>query len=299
MKPTLLIMAAGMGSRYGSLKQIDPVGPSGEAIIDYSIFDAIKAGYGKIIFVIRRNIENDFKDTLLKRFEKVVDVDYVFQELDMLPPSFSLPPERLKPWGTAHAILVASEKIQTPFAAINADDFYGYDAFNQMAQYLSLRGNLTEYSMVGYQLKNTLSAHGSVSRGVCKISPKGFLEEIRERTNITRKGKEVFYMESNELFPLHDNSVVSMNFWGFTPKIFQQIEEGFSNFLKQHINDPKSEYYIPTLIDELICSQSARVKVLSCNSRWFGVTYREDKDYVKSAVNQLVNEGVYPENLWK
>ena len=292
-------MAAGMGSRYGSLKQIDPVGPSGEAIIDYSVYDAIKAGYGKVVFVIRKNIETDFRDTLLKRFEKVVDVDYVFQELEMLPKPFTLPPHRLKPWGTAHAILVASERINTPFAAINADDFYGFDAFQQMANYLSAGEQSADYSMVGYLLKNTLSAYGSVSRGVCEIDDKNFLKEIHERTNIRKEGEEVFFTKEGNSFPLNENAIVSMNFWGFTPDIFEKIEAGFKAFLHDNISDPKSEYYIPALIDELINSHKVRVKVLTSNSSWFGVTYREDKEHVVKAVAKLVENGFYPVNLWK
>lgn len=298
-KPGLLIMAAGMGSRYGSLKQIDPIGPSGEAIIDYSVYDAIRAGYGKVVFVIRKNIETDFRDTLLKRFEKVVDVDYVFQELEMLPKPFTLPPHRLKPWGTAHAILVASERINTPFAAINADDFYGFDAFQQMANYLSAGEQSADYSMVGYLLKNTLSAYGSVSRGVCEIDDKNFLKEIHERTNIRKEGEEVFFTKEGNSFPLNENAIVSMNFWGFTPDIFEKIEAGFKAFLHDNISDPKSEYYIPALIDELINSHKVRVKVLTSNSSWFGVTYREDKEHVVKAVAKLVENGFYPVNLWK
>lgn len=292
-------MAAGMGSRYGSLKQIDPIGPSGEAIIDYSVYDAIRAGYGKVVFVIRKNIETDFRDTLLKRFEKVVDVDYVFQELEMLPKPFTLPPHRLKPWGTAHAILVASERINTPFAAINADDFYGFDAFQQMANYLSAGEQSADYSMVGYLLKNTLSAYGSVSRGVCEIDDKNFLKEIHERTNIRKEGEEVFFTKEGNSFPLNENAIVSMNFWGFTPDIFEKIEAGFKAFLHDNISDPKSEYYIPALIDELINSHKVRVKVLTSNSSWFGVTYREDKEHVVKAVAKLVENGFYPVNLWK
>jgi UTP-glucose-1-phosphate uridylyltransferase len=299
IKPGLLIMAAGMGSRYGSLKQIDPIGPSGEAIIDYSVYDAIRAGYGNVVFVIRKNIETDFRDTLLKRFEKVVDVDYVFQELEMLPKPFTLPPHRLKPWGTAHAILVASEKINTPFAAINADDFYGFDAFQQMANYLSAGEQSADYSMVGYLLKNTLSAYGSVSRGVCEIDDKNFLKEIHERTNIKKEGEEVFFTKDGNSYRLNEDAIVSMNFWGFTPDIFEKIEAGFKAFLHDNISDPKSEYYIPALVDELINSQKARVKVLTSNSSWFGVTYREDKEHVVKAVAKLVENGFYPVNLWK
>lgn len=299
MKPTLLIMAAGLGSRYGSLKQIDPVGPSGEAIIDYSVFDAIKAGFGRIVFVIRKNIESDFKATLLKRFEKFADVDYVFQELDMLPPPYQLPVDRIKPWGTAHAILVASDKVHTPFAAINADDFYGLDAFRKMAAQLQNQGMETDYSMVGYELEKTLSEHGSVSRGVCSQSEEEFLTAIQERTKIRREDNKLVFEENGQKLELDQNTIVSMNFWGFTPTVFQQIEEGFSKFLHQNISDPKSEYYIPTLIDELISSGRGSVKILTSSSRWFGVTYREDKEMVVNEIKKLVDRGDYPVNLWK
>lgn len=292
-------MAAGMGSRYGSLKQIEPVGLSGEAIIDYSVYDAIKAGYSKIVFVIRKTIEEDFKDTLLKRFENLIEVDYVFQELDMLPDSFSLPPQRLKPWGTAHAIMVAEDKISSPFAAINADDFYGHDAFVQMAQFIAGSKGESEYAMVGYRLKNTLSEHGPVSRGVCNINKDGFLNNVTERTSIKRLPGGVYFESEGKQIELHEDSLVSMNFWGFTPDVFRKIKNGFSDFLNKNLYDNKSEYYIPTLVDEIIHSQLASVKVLECNSRWFGITYREDKEHVKKAIHNLIKDGFYPESLWK
>ncbi len=298
-KPSLLIMAAGLGSRYGSLKQIDPVGPAGEAIIDYSVYDAIRAGFGKVVFVIRKNIEEDFKNSLLKRFEKFTDIDYVFQELEMIPAPYSLPAERIKPWGTAHAVLMARKKIDQPFAAINADDFYGMDAFRKMANHLLNTGRETDYSMVGYELEKTLSEHGSVSRGVCSLDSGGYLKTIKERTHIRRERKEIVFEENGQTFPLERNTKVSMNFWGFTPTVFSQIEAGFTEFLSKNISDLKSEYYIPALINELIKSGNGRVNVLTSNARWFGVTYKEDRKMVINEIRKLVESGDYPENLWK
>lgn len=298
-KPSLLIMAAGLGSRYGSLKQIDPVGPSGEAIIDYSVYDAVRAGFDKVVFVIRKNIEDEFRNSLLKRFEKFTDIDYVFQELDMLPEPYSLPAERIKPWGTAHAVLMAKGKINQPFAAINADDFYGMDAFRKMANHLQSQGMETDYSMVGYDLEKTLSEHGSVSRGVCSLDSDGYLKTIKERTHIRREGREIVFEENGQKFPLDRNTKVSMNFWGFTPTIFRQIERGFKEFLSKNISELKSEYYIPALVDELIKSGNGRVNVLTSKARWFGVTYREDREMVINEIRKLVDAGDYPENLWK
>lgn len=299
MKPTLLIMAAGMGSRYGSLKQIDPVGPSGEAIIDYSVYDAIRSDFGRVVFVIRRNIEKDFRESLLKRFEKVIDTAYVFQELDMLPGNYTCPADRLKPWGTGHAILMAAEAIETPFAAINADDFYGYNAFRSMSEYLSSSTSDDEHAMISYALKNTLSEHGSVSRGVCKLDEYGFLQRINEKTSIRRDQEKIVYEQDGKQYELAEDTPVSMNFWGFTPFVFQKLEEGFSDFLKEHIAVPASEYYIPGFVDEMIRSSSARVKVIPSDSRWFGVTFREDRELVSNAISNLVSKGHYPGNLWK
>lgn len=299
MKPSLLVLAAGMGSRYGSLKQIDPVGPSGETIIDYSVYDALRAGFGKIVFVIRKNIEKDFKETLLKKFEKFTQVDYVFQELDMLPAGFVPPGERKKPWGTAHAVLVAENAVKTPFAVINADDFYGYDAFYQTARFLEENQEGTEYSMIGYLLKNTLSRHGTVSRGVCKTDSNGYLVSVTEHTRIKKEGDEIVCNGEDQKKVLPADTPVSMNFWGFTPSVFGQIKQGFSAFLTENICDEKSEYFIPEVVDKLIKTKKAKVRVLPCNSSWFGVTYREDKPAAIEHIRKLVERGEYPDPLWK
>ena len=298
MKPTLLILAAGLGSRYGSLKQIEPVGPGGETIIDYSVYDAIRAGFGKIVFVIKEEIESDFKDNLLKRFENRIEIDYVFQELDMLPEGYTLPHDRKKPWGTAHAIMISEKAISTPFAAINADDYYGYEAFREMQKFLSSSVNQKDYCMIGYKLANTLSEHGTVSRGVCDIDENDFLVSVSELTKIQRKNSRIVYYENDEPSPLPEDSTVSMNMWGFTETVFRQIRERFSSFLDENINDPGAEYYIPTLVDQLIKAGEARVKVLRCNASWFGITYREDKDASKKSILKKIENGEYPDKLW-
>lgn len=301
MKPTLLVMAAGMGSRYGSLKQIDPVGPSGETIIDYSIFDAIRAGFGKVVFIIRKDIENDFRDVFLTKLAGKIKVEYVFQELNMLPDGIQVPEGRVKPWGTGHAILMAKDLIHEPFAAINADDFYGAGAFQVMADYLSsiTPGQQTDFSMVGYDLANTMSEYGSVSRGICTSDANGWLMEVTERTKIQfiANGIADVQEESNQL-PLNSNDIVSMNFWGFTPSFFDLAEPMFSQFLRNNITNLKSEFYIPFAIDELIKTGKARVKVLQSHDRWFGVTYKEDKPLVIEKLVKLTREGIYPEKLW-
>jgi hypothetical protein len=301
MKPTLLVMAAGIGSRYGSLKQIDPVGPSGETIIDYSIFDAVRAGFGKVVFIIRKDIENDFREVFISKLEKHIEVDYVFQELDNLPPGFTVPEGRIKPWGTGHAILMAKDKVKEPFAAINADDFYGAGAFRVMADYLSSlsAGNQTEYAMVGYNLSNTMSEHGSVSRGICLKDENGWLSEVVERTKIMfTKDGIADIQENSEPLVLHKNDIVSMNFWGFTPEFFRQAEPYFTSFLTENYSNLKSEFYIPLLVDLLIRSKKAKVKVLQSNDRWFGVTYKEDRSLVVEKLLQLTSEGIYPGKLW-
>ncbi len=296
---TLLVLAAGMGSRYGSLKQIDPVGPSGETIIDYSVYDAIKSGFNKVVFVIRKSIEQDFRETLLKKFENVIEVDYVFQELEMLPAGFTVPPERQKPWGTAHAILMAENAVKTPFAVINADDFYGFDAFEKTARFLEDKEMESSYSMVGYLLKNTLSDHGTVSRGVCTIDSEDCLRSVTEMTQIQRIEEKTVYIENGEQKSIDENRKVSMNFWGFTPAVFKQIKEGFASFLEKNINNPKSEYYIPEVIDKLIRENRASVKVIPSSAEWFGVTYREDREKAVSHINKLVKNRIYPQSLWK
>jgi UTP-glucose-1-phosphate uridylyltransferase len=302
MKPTLLVLAAGMGSRYGSLKQIDPVGPSGETIIDYSIYDAIRAGFGKVVFIIRKSFEQDFKDLFISKLQPYIPVEYVFQEIDKLPAGLTVSPERTKPWGTAHAILMAKDAIHEPFAVINGDDFYGSGAFKTMAEYLvSLTTDeQTQYSLVGYQVGNTMSEHGTVSRGVCLADEQGFLQSVTERTNIQYTHGGIAYTDEAGAFVfLKPETLVSMNFWGFTPVYFKQTEPMFSDFVKANSDSLKAEFYIPTAIDTLINGSLAKVKVLKSNARWFGVTYKEDKPVVIEKLAQLIKMGIYPAQLWK
>ena len=299
MKPTLLILAAGMGSRFGGLKQVEPVGPNGEAIIDYTIFDAIRAGFGKVVFVIRESFADAFKEKFEAKLSGKIDVEYVFQELDNLPEGFSLPEGREKPWGTAHAILVAKNVINEPFCAINADDFYGEGAYRIMADFLNNSVQEQTFSMIGYQLKNTLSEHGSVSRGMCTVNGNDNLVKIVETHNIFKKeGAAVTTAEDGSETPLTGNERVSMNFWGFHPSIFKTLESKFVQFLKTEIDKPKSEMYIPSVVFEMIEDNEAEVKVLKANSPWFGVTYKEDKPIVVNKINALIEEGVYPAKLW-
>jgi UTP-glucose-1-phosphate uridylyltransferase len=302
MKPTLLVLAAGMGSRYGSLKQIDPVGPSGETIIDYSIYDAIRAGFGKVVFIIRKSFEQDFKDIFISKLQPYIPVEYVFQEIDKVPEGLTVSPERTKPWGTAHAVLMAKDIIHEPFAVINGDDFYGSGAFKTMADYLnSLTADTqTQYSLVGYQVGNTMSEYGSVSRGVCEEDEKELLVTVTERTNIQYTDGKIAYLEADgkSIF-LDPLTLVSMNFWGFTPEYFKQTETIFSDFVKANIDSLKAEFYIPFAIDKLINSSNASVKVLRSDAKWFGVTYKEDKPLVIDKLSQLIKAGVYPAKLWK
>lgn len=299
MKPTFLILAAGMGSRFGGLKQIEPVGPNDETLIDYSIYDAIRSGFGKIVFVIRRSFSEEFKALFSPKLKGKIEVDYVFQELDDLPQGFSLPEGRTKPWGTAHAILAARNVIKEPFCALNADDFYGYDACRVMAGFLKTSVNPNEYSMVGYKLSNTLSNYGSVSRGICSVDGNNFLNKITETVKILRKNGKIVSIEADgSEKELTGDESVSMNIWGFKPSVFPQLEKNFANFLKQHIHEPKSESFIPSVVADLINSKQATVKVLEADSLWFGVTYKEDKPRVVSKINELIKAGDYPEKLF-
>lgn len=301
-QPVLLVLAAGMGSRYGGLKQIDALGPNGETIIDYSIYDAKKAGFGKIIFVIRKSIEQDFKEVILNKYKQHIEVDYVLQELESLPSGFVCPPERIKPWGTAHAILMAKEKINTFFAVINGDDFYGSDAFQTMSTYLtslSLENDIDAYSMIAYSLSRTLSENGTVSRGVCTENEDCFLKQIKEYTKIKCIDNKIVNINPDETFhQLKPDMPVSMNFWGFHPSLFLHLEKLFADFLKENINDIKSEFYIPFAVDDLLKSGKAKVKVLRTKSEWFGVTYQEDRQKVMEIFNEYLKEGVYPSSLW-
>ncbi|HEX4286392.1 MAG TPA: sugar phosphate nucleotidyltransferase [Terracidiphilus sp.] len=295
--PTLLVLAAGMGSRYGGMKQIDPVGPEGETIMDYSIFDARRAGFGKVIFVIRKGIEREFREVIGTRYDKRVPVEYVFQEIDKLVPPHMIPAGRTKPWGTTHAILMASSIIREPFAVINADDFYGAASFRALAHHLQL--GIQEQAMVGFVLRNTLSEFGSVARGICKIDDHGHLKQIVEFKSIERVGSHIVNTEADgQQMQLTGAEAVSMNMWGFTPDIFPQLHERFEEFLNEHSGDPKAECYIPSTVNELIASGAARVRVLPGEEAWFGVTYREDRPRAVSNIHRLVEGGYYPKGLW-
>lgn len=300
-KPTLLVLAAGMGSRYGSLKQMDGVGPSGEAILDYSIYDAIRAGFGKVVFVIRHAFEREFREVFTpERFGGKIEVDFVFQELDTLPDGFTVPEGRVKPWGTNHAVLVARHAVQEPFAVINADDFYGRDAYRAVADYLAaLDGSRNRYCMVGYRLQNTLSDFGTVSRGVCTADENGNLLSVVERTAIRRTDEGIACEEDGKLLPLQPDVPVSMNLFGFTPDYFDYSEAAFGDFLTRNGDNPQAEFYMPGMVNDLIASGRATMRVLSSPSRWFGVTYKEDKPIVAANILALVRAGEYPERLWK
>ena len=298
MKPTLVILAAGMGSRYGGLKQLDEVGPNGEAIIDYSLFDAIRAGFGKVVFIIRKDFEDAFKDRFDHKLKGKIEVEYVFQDLNDLPEGFAVPAGREKPWGTGFAIRAARNAVSTPFAAINADDFYGAEAYQTCADFLLKEVSETQYSMVGYRLDKTLSDHGSVSRGLCVTDKNQNLIDIDELTKITKTATGVEYQKNEESFRLNGDETVSMNFWGFHPNLFQHLEEGFIDFLEKEGNELKSEFFIPFHVDDLIKAGKIKAKVLTCNSSWFGVTYKEDKPMVVSQINALISKGKYPQKLW-
>ena len=295
--PTLLVLAAGMGSRYGGLKQIDPVGPGGETIIDYSIFDALRAGFGKLVFVIRKDIEEAFRETVGSRFEKRVPVEYVFQSLEAIPPQFTVPAGRNKPWGTTHAILAAADVIHEPFAAINADDFYGAQGYRELAGHFN--SGSPGYAMVGFILRNTLSDFGSVARGVCQVTAEDMLQNIVERTKIERDGNGARNTDADgNVTKLSGDESVSMNMWAFTPSVFPQLRERFQQFLEKSGTDLKAECLIPNTVGELIRDGEARVKVLRTSDSWFGVTYREDRPRVVESVRALIAAGTYPEKLW-
>ncbi|MBK9017748.1 MAG: nucleotidyltransferase [Saprospiraceae bacterium] len=299
MKPTLLILAAGMGSRYGGLKQLDEVGQAGEAIMDYSIYDALKAGFGKVVFVIRRDFEQEFKDKIGSRWEGKIAVDYAFQGPDTYVPSVAGQVERAKPWGTGHAVLVAKDVVKEPFVAINADDFYGYAGFEKMAKFLSNDCKPTNYAMVGYVLNNTLSENGAVSRGVCSMDENNLLRTVTECTGIEETAEGIFYNGENGKTPLDGKSLVSMNIWGFHPHIFELLHEGFNEFVEKNATNPKAEFYISSYANDLINSGTATFEVLPNDEKWYGVTYREDKEMVQAAFAEMTGRGVYPVGLWK
>lgn len=300
MQPTLLILAAGMGSRYGGLKQLDPMGPNGETVLDYSVYDAIQAGFAKVVFVIRKDFADAFKAAVGDKFEHQIEVAYAYQDLQDLPTGFSTPAERQKPWGTAHAVRAARDQIQTPFAVINADDFYGRDAFVQLAKYFENSSSLDtlDTCMVGYPLKNTLSDHGSVNRGICVVH-QGYLQKVEEHVEISQQtsGQITGLNLQEQSVEIADKALVSMNFWGFTPAIFESIESKFIEFLKARGHELKSECYIPTIVDELIQSQQTQCAVLETSAAWFGVTYHNDKPVVQKSIQDLINAGEYPSPL--
>jgi len=299
MKPTLLILAAGMGSRFGGLKQVEPVGPNGETILEYSIFDAIRAGFGKVVFVIRESFAEDFKNRFESKLKGKIEIEYVYQEIHKLPEGFILPEGREKPWGTGHAILMAKEVINEPFAAINADDFYGAEAYMVIAEYLKNLTDPKKYAMVGYQLNNTLSDFGSVSRGICVTNSNEQLTKITETHKIRQEDTKILCESATgETLELTGNEPVSMNFWGFHPSLFQNIENQFIEFLKDNIHLPKSEFYIPFIVFEMILKNQAIVDVLQADSPWFGVTYQDDKPFVIDQIQKLTEKGVYPSKLW-
>lgn len=300
MKPTLVVLAAGMGSRYGGLKQVDPVGPSGEAILDYSVFDAVRAGFGKVVFIIRHDFEAEFKEKVGKKYEGLIPVDYCYQDINDLPAPYKVPEGRTKPWGTGHATRAARGVVKEPFAVINADDFYGRDAFEQLAKFLSnaTDGATLGFAMVGYKLELTLSENGSVARGICDVAADGTLRGVTEMTKLVRAG-DVAENREDPAAPVQVplDARVSMNLWGFTPGLFTELEARFPKWLAENGAKEKSEWYIPFVVDELIKEGKATCKVLPTESSWFGVTYREDKPFVMAEIKKLVDAGEYPVNL--
>ena len=298
---TLLVLAAGMGSRYGGLKQLDAVGPNGETVIDYSVFDAIRAGFKKVVFIIREDFKKEFQSSIGNKFQSQIEVEYAYQKLEVLPPGYSLPQDREKPWGTGHAILSAKQVVNEPFAVINADDFYGKLAYQKIFQYLStvsIDSSPSRFCMVGYPLINTLSEFGSVSRGICIVSDQNKLESVNELTCIQKIENEIVNEdEFQKRQVLSGDEVVSMNMWGFTPQLFSHLEKLFSEFLSENIDNLSSEFYIPFAVDNLIQSNIATVEVLETMEQWFGVTYKEDKSYVYSAVCNLIESGEYPSKI--
>jgi dTDP-glucose pyrophosphorylase len=301
MKPTLLVLAAGMGSRYGGMKQTDSFGPSGETITDYSIYDAIRAGFGRVVFVISPKMAEEFKGSYLSKFPESLHVDYVIQSIESLPEGMKVPEDRVKPWGTAHAVLMAKDVISEPFAVINADDFYGKKSYEIMYDFLSRTTEEVpgQYCMVGFKLSKTVSKHGSVARGICNVNEHGFLTEIVERTRILIRDDEIVYEdEAGNVHPIQPDETVSMNLFGFTPDFFGHIEQHFKEFISENINNPKAELFIPLVVDNLINNGLAQMSVLQTPESWFGVTYQEDKPHVLQMIRDLVDRGLYPKKLW-
>lgn len=298
MKPTLLILAAGMASRYGSMKQIESFGPEGETIMDYSIYDAIEAGFGKVVFIIRKEFAENFKAIFEPRLKGKIEVDYVFQDLNSYIGSHTVPAERSKPWGTAHAVLCSKEVVKEPFAVINADDFYGRDAFDKAYTFLTGECNDKVWSIIGYELLRTLSDHGTVNRGVCQVDNQGNLASIVERLNISKKGEAIVCEDGQEPHEISMDSKVSMNFWCFNPAVFEYSQQLFIDFLNKYIETPKSEFFIPIVADEFIQSGTGVIKVIPTSADWFGVTYKEDAPAVKASIDELIASGKYPSGLW-
>ena len=300
-EPTLVIMAAGLGSRFGGLKQMTPVDEEGHFIIDFSLYDAYQAGFRRVAFIIKREIEQTFRETIGARMEKFFHVDYVYQELDRLPEGFAVPEGRKKPWGTAHAVACCRGVVEGPFAVINSDDFYGRGAYEEIYRFLTEHETPHHYAMLGYQLRNTVTEFGSVARGVCHVQD-GMLLDITERTKIFKRGQDAAYTEDGETFvPLSGDTQVSMNFWGFTPEILDEIWNAFPAFLAENlpVNPEKCEFYLPTFVGSRLAEKKVSVRVLPCMETWHGVTYKEDLDSVKSAIGALKREGTYPARLWE
>ncbi len=298
MKPTLLILAAGMGSRYGGLKQIDGIGPNQEPIIEYSIYDAIKSGFGKIVFVIRKEFDEAFRSRFDK-FSDKIQINYVYQEVNIKVDALNII-QRKKPWGTSHAVLVAKDLINEPFAVINADDYYGAGSYKLISDFLINKCSPSLMAMVGYTLDNTLSEHGTVNRGVCEVDLNNNLVEVIERTKIAKQNDVINYNIGSQdaLKNLDKNSSVSMNYWGFHPSIFKEIEKGLYHFIKENLDNPTAEYYIPNIVTDMIVKRKMAVRVIPTNDNWFGVTYKEDKPMAISAINEYINKGIYPKKLW-
>jgi NDP-sugar pyrophosphorylase family protein len=298
MKPTLLVLAAGMGSRYGGLKQLDKLGPGGETIMDYSVYDALRAGFGKVVFIIRKSFEKEFRDIFVNKLQGKIAVELVFQELENLPAGYRVPEGREKPWGTGHAILAAKNAVTTPFAVINADDFYGAEAYQSMYRFLTSDVKENIYAMCGYQLGNTLSDFGTVSRGICRLDEHKNLVEINECTSIGKTDGAIYYSLNNEKFPLQANDIVSMNFWGFHTSLFDFLDEKFQAFLQAQGTQLKSEFYIPMVVDELMKEGKVKTQVLESAAKWFGITYQEDRPITVQKLQELVAEKKYPAKLW-
>jgi hypothetical protein len=301
MKPTLVILAAGMGSRYGGMKQLEPVGPGGETIMDYSIYDALRAGFGQAVFVIRADMEGAFRETIGRRYERHIPVAYAFQRLEDLPAGYTVPPGREKPWGTGHAVLAVAERVNEPFAVVNADDFYGANSFAALGQFLqdSDTGDVPTYAMVGFTLRETLSDSGTVNRGCCRCTPDGWLEEIAEIINIEPHGSDARYVgTSGNDQVLSGDTRVSMNTWGFQPVFLEHLRTRFDRFLEQHGTSPTAEFHLPTGVQELMRAGRARVRVLPTPDRWVGVTHKEDRPRVVKMIGELISRGDYPRKLW-